>query len=74
MEKVVLEVDKQDQVAKELESLEKKYLRLVIDAQLALEAANQSLVALGKLEWESDADCGRAVSTHTSGSAFWTIL
>ena len=48
MEKVVLEVDKQDQVAKELESLEKKYLRLVIDAQLALEAANQSLVALGK--------------------------
>ena len=48
MEKVVLEVDKQDQVAKELESLEKKYLRLVIDAQLALEAANISAVALGK--------------------------
>ena len=35
-EKVVLKVDKQDQVARELESLEKKYLRLVIDAQVKL--------------------------------------
>ena len=33
MEKAVLKIDKQDQVARELESLEKKYLRLVIDAQ-----------------------------------------
>ena len=47
-ERVVLKVDKQDQVARELDNLEKKYLWLVIDAQLALEAANLSSVALGK--------------------------
>ena len=47
-EKVVLEVDKQDQVARELDNLEKKYLWLVIHAQLAIEAANLSSVALGK--------------------------
>ena len=47
-ERVVLEVDKQDQVARELDNLEKKYLWLVIDAQLAIEAANMSSVALGK--------------------------
>ena len=47
-ERVVLKVDKQDQVARELDNLEKKYLWLVIDAQLAIEAANLSSVALGK--------------------------
>ena len=46
-EKVVLKVDKQDQVARELESLEKKYLRLVIDAQSTMEAANLSVIELG---------------------------
>ena len=46
MEKVVLEVDKQDQVARELESLEKKYLRLVIDARSTMEAANLSVIEL----------------------------
>ena len=46
-EKVVLEVDKQDMVARELESLEKKYLRLVIDAQTTMEAANLSVIELG---------------------------
>ena len=45
-EKVVLEVDKQDQVARELESLEKKYLRLVIDARSTMEAANLSVIEL----------------------------
>ena len=47
MEKAVLKIDKQDQVARELESLEKKYLRLVIDAQSTLEAANLSAIELG---------------------------
>ena len=47
MEKAVLKIDKQDQVARELESLEKKYLRLVIDAQSTLEAANLSVIELG---------------------------
>ena len=46
-ERVVLKVDKQDQIARELESLEKKYLRLVIDAQSTLEAANLSVIELG---------------------------
>ena len=46
-ERVVLMVDKQDQVARELERLEKKYLRLVIDAQSALEAASLSVIELG---------------------------
>ena len=45
-EKVVLEVDKQDQVARELESLENKYLRLVIDARSTMEAANLSVIEL----------------------------
>ena len=47
MEKVVLKVDKQDQVARELDNLEKKYLWLVIDAQSTLEAANLSVIELG---------------------------
>ena len=46
-ERVVLKVDKQDQVARELERLEKKYLWLVIDAQSTLEAANLSVIELG---------------------------
>ena len=44
---VTLKVNKQDQITRELESLEKKYIRLVIDTQLALEAANLSPVTLG---------------------------
>ena len=43
----MLKVDKQDQVARELDNLEKKYLWLVIDAQSTLEAANLSVIELG---------------------------
>ena len=67
-ERVVLKVDKQDQVARELDNLEKKYLWLVIDAQLALEAANLSSVALGKFSHESEKEqeINTDLLTHTN--------
>ena len=45
-ERVVLKVDKQDQVARELENLEKKYLQLVINARSTMEGANLSVIVL----------------------------
>ena len=45
-ESVVLKVDRQEQIARELERLERKYLRLVINAQKTMEAANLSVIDL----------------------------
>ena len=45
-ERVVLMVDKQDQVARELDNLEERYLQLVIDARSTMEAANLSVIQL----------------------------
>ena len=44
---MVIKVDKHDQVTRELERVEKKYLRLVIDTQKTMEAANLSVIELG---------------------------
>ena len=41
-----IKVDKHDQVTRELERLEKKYLRLVIDTRKSMEAANLSVIEL----------------------------
>ena len=43
---MVIKVDKHDQVTRELERLEKKYLRLVIDTRKTMEAANLSVIEL----------------------------
>ena len=45
-ESVVLKVDRQERVARELERLERKYLRLVINVQKTMEAANLSVIEL----------------------------
>ena len=45
-ESVVLKVDRKEQIARELERLERKYLRLVINAQKTMEAANLSVIDL----------------------------
>ena len=44
----VLKIDRKDMVAREIECLEKSYLRLVIDAQSAMEAANLSVIEIGR--------------------------
>ena len=43
---MVIKVDKHDQVTRELERLEKKYLRLVIDTRKSMETANLSVIEL----------------------------
>ena len=45
-ESVVLKVDRQERVARELERLERNYVRLVSSAQEAMEAANLSMIKL----------------------------
>ena len=45
-ESVVLKVDRQERVARELERLERKYVRLVSSAQETMEAANLSVIKL----------------------------
>ena len=45
-ESVVLKVDRKEQIARELERLERKYLRLVINAQKTMVAANLSVIDL----------------------------